>query len=187
MRFTLLGLMALCASVAYAGTTQERADRPGLPTTIEAHRVAGGLPTSSRTLLGIVVGNDSLKDVRHRLGNSAIKKIDNEDGRPNIVCYRSSDASDDTMVVFEAGPLGGFQTTTAVTVGHASAFGSLADGCLATAKVTKATARAGHLGLGGAIQTAARALKAKPTVSSAGVTEIALEKIVNRWDKASGK
>lgn len=181
---------AIAVSVACAlsclSVSAEEADRVALPDKIEMQPLKGVLPNASRTVLGVVIGKHDLKDIKRRLGDAPIKKLEAEEGHPMTVCYRSNRPNDDTMVLFEAGPLGGFQTTTAVLVGPASKFGPSYD-CLATAKVSRSTAKAGKLHLGGDIQSIAGGINARPIAAKSGLTELALERIVTRGDKASGK
>lgn len=184
MRTIFSVIVSIGIASAHADVPAVAAERPGAIATIEAHPVPGILPIAGRTILGIVVGQTELTAVMRKLGKVAPKKMENEDGRPVIACYRSSDRSDDTMVVYEAGPLGGFQTVTAVTVGHAPDFGSLVGECLATARVTRSATHAGTLRIGGQLNDTAKALKVRPVVSKAGVTEIALEKTVRRKQRS---
>jgi hypothetical protein len=57
------------------------------------------------------------------------------------------------------------------------------ENCAATSKVSRANTHAGPLRLGGRIDDVSKAVKAIPTQSKAGLTEIALQKTVTRHSK----
>ena len=160
---------------------------PSPPAVIEARPVAGVLSTPDRTILGVIVGRDSLTDVTRKLGRASIVKKGDADGRPRVLCYRSGQKGDETTVIFEAGPLGGFMTVTGVTIARASDFSALGDNCRETSKVTRVTARTAHVRLDMPIGAAVRALKATPSTSRDGLVEMAFERTVTKRSKATGK
>jgi hypothetical protein len=79
---------------------------------------AGELDPATFTILGFNIGVHSLQDVMDDLGESPIVRKDpNINYSPFLVCYTTNDLSDETSIIFEAGPLGGWKTITAYVVG----------------------------------------------------------------------
>jgi hypothetical protein len=178
--------LLLATSPVLANDSKAVTDLAGLPSKIETTPIDGVLPREDLRILGITIGKDRLGEVRRRLGETKVVKMRSTDGRPNSLCYRSNNVRDDTVALFEAGPLGGFETLTAITVGPASAFSDLSN-CLATAKVSRATTNAGKLRLGGDIGAFAKSLKMEPGMSSVGLIELPLQKTVRRTERTTGK
>jgi hypothetical protein len=72
------------------------------------------LDDSHLTILGFTVGKHSLLDVQGILGETGL--LPRKEHAPDKICYVSDDDLDGTIVVFEAGPLGGWQYLTAFRV-----------------------------------------------------------------------
>jgi hypothetical protein len=81
----------------------------------------GKLTDADVTLMGLTLGKHSLKDVQTRLGKAKI--LPAREHGPSRICYVSDRRSDGTIVLFEAGPLGGWEYLTGFTiVGKETAF-----------------------------------------------------------------
>jgi hypothetical protein len=179
----LLMVMVLSAfSATDANADAELASGP--PSSIETATAQGVLAAKNRTVLGITVGQHSLADVRRRLGDAKVVKMQAMDGRPDVVCYRSS-KDDATVVMFEAGPLGGFKDVTAATVAPASAFGAAAHACLATEKVNRKTAAIRGIRLGAPMSSVSSVLGKAPAKTKAGLVELPLE-LIKEHKSSSG-
>ena len=169
--YIVLLTICMCADAKGAVT----GELPGaIPSKISGDSVKGALPLRSRTLLGLVIGRHTLSDVVKRLGAAPIVKADRVDGRPNTVCFLSS--TDDTLVVFEAGPLGGFETLTAATVAPRSAYALDAAKCGASRSIDRSSTRMGGLHLGASIAEVSRTLRAPGRAVSNGIVEISFER-----------
>lgn len=108
----------------------------------------GSLPSPHLSVVGVTVGVDELGDVMKRLGQSTVFKI-RVAGRPDAVCYYSSDPTDDSVVVFEAGPMGGWHTLTGATVCSSRAIPRYRKFCTKSAKVNRqGTATGGGISRG---------------------------------------
>lgn len=172
LRTTLLGL--LLTGITAQATNAPVAGLPSaIPAQIESTPAKGVLPARVRTLFGLTIGSASIAQVQEKLGAANVVKLGNIDGRPKAVCYRS--ASDDTVVVFEAGPLGGFDQVTGVTVASGTAFAPPLRDCATSAKISRALAAAGTLRLGADINAVAGQLKIDPRTNSRGVMELPFE------------
>ena len=146
-----------------------------IPSAIETRAHSGVLPVRYRTLLGIRLGRDSLKDVQHRFPGSKVFPLDNSDSSSIAICIRSSAKGDDTQVVFEAGPLGGFQSLTGMTIGLRSAFDP-GYPCSTSPFVSKRLASAGALGLGSRLDYISKALGQEAGFGTSGLAEIPFER-----------
>lgn len=74
------------------------------------------LSRADLTVLGVTIGVTSRAQVESALGTTAEFKIGSREGADNAVCYRSSLKSDDTVVVFYFGALGGWSDVTQISV-----------------------------------------------------------------------
>jgi len=170
-------VLALAAIVAFTQAPVDGADlEEGPPEVILAKPVHGVLPATLRTIFGVTVGTASLSDVEKRLGKAAIQRTGRSADRSKSLCYKSALAGDDTVVLFEAGPLGGFQDITAVTIGSSSDFGRIATGCAVSSRVSRSTARIGGLRLGVQIDSVTPHLGVVLTPTEPGFYEVALER-----------
>lgn len=68
------------------------------------------------SLSGVVIGTTTLEEVTTIFGQSKIYKPDNKSYSPSLICYLSD--KDDTSVVFQSGPLGGWSVVTAIFIGY---------------------------------------------------------------------
>lgn len=182
----ILFLAASQASTA-AGLPLKPELEAGTPAVVESAPMKGTLPSSVRTIFGVTAGKHSLDDVIKKLGKSELTKLDRADGRPVVVCYRAEDIADDTLVLFEAGPLGGFRQVTAISVGPAAVFGSIRASCSPNKVIGRKTATAGGIALGSPVGKVAVALKAPLTTTKDGLVEAAWEKSKMVSAKDSGK
>ncbi len=66
------------------------------------------------TVLGVTVGKQTLNDVQRRLGSTVI--LPRREQAPKRICYVSSRDDDGTIVVFEAGAIGGWEEITSVSI-----------------------------------------------------------------------
>lgn len=177
----LLGTACLPAD---AGETKLIAGVPGV---VENMPAKGVLPARNRTVLGLTLGKHSLGDVKARLGNAPVSKTRAAEGRPNTLCYASNKAADNTVVVFEAGPLGGFEELTGITVGPSHAFTASFQDCTKSYMVDRSSAAAGKLRLGADIGEVANALRVKVARTKSGLIELPFESPTRLKDKSSGK
>lgn len=171
---------AMCLLVSFAAHA-ESPPMAGLPEVIETKAKAGVLPPTVRTVLGFQIGKHGLRDVHKRLG-APIIRLSQSDGASKGICVESSNARDQTRVVFEAGPLGGFETLTAVTVGPRDAFPATSMQCSQSAVVSKVSAAAGTVGIGMALEQTARTLKADISTTKSGLSEINFERVQRSRD-----
>lgn len=75
------------------------------------HEIPGD---SHLTVLGFTIGKNSLKEIQVSLGPAKILQ-ESEHG-PSQICYQSTQERDGTSLIFEAGPLGGWQTLTSFVI-----------------------------------------------------------------------
>lgn len=68
------------------------------------------------SLSGIVIGTTTLEDVTTIFGKSKPYKPDSKNYSPDLICYLSN--KDDTAVIFQSGPLGGWSVVTAILIGR---------------------------------------------------------------------
>jgi hypothetical protein len=182
MLFALL-LSAACVSV----DAEEAKLIAGVPGVIESKPAKGTLPAKNRTVLGLTLGKHTLGDVKAKLGNAPVSKTRDAEGRPNTLCYAASKATDNTVVVFEAGPLGGYEELTSITVGPSDAFSAAFQDCTKSDIVDRSAAAAGKLRLGGDIGEVASSLRVKVARTKVGLIELPFETPTRLKDKRTGK
>jgi len=184
MKTFCIVVTALIASFHARAESPELAELPtAIASQTSSKALKGMLPLQNRTVLGLTVGKHSLADVRKRLGAAAIVKSEAIDSRPNTVCFVSS--TDDTAILFEAGPLGGFETLTGVTVAPKSAYAPALSNCLASAKVSRISTSAGSLRLGSNITKVAASLRVTVENRKEGLIEFPFERTTTRKVKGS--
>jgi hypothetical protein len=71
-------------------------------------------PAKLATVLGIEIGEDSVRSVQHKLGATKLIRVSESDGMK--MCYRLTAEGHTAYVAFEFGPLGGFNYVTAYSV-----------------------------------------------------------------------
>jgi hypothetical protein len=169
---------------ATAGDTNEL---PLKSSRIESKSSKGALPLDTRTILGVTAGKSTLSDAIRKFGETAEFRLDDVEGHPRTLCYRSSTANDATVLVLEAGPMGGFQTITAITVAPASFLSFPVEKCSSTKSVSKESAANAFLRLGGHLRPLSKHIIAKLGKGSAGFTEMPLETTKKSIDRESGK
>jgi hypothetical protein len=103
----VLATSVLCAGCATMVTAECKATHP-----------MEQLPATLVTLLGIAVGEDTVESVKQKLGDAKRIRAAESDG--TRVCYRVKAAGGTAYVVFEFGPLGGFNTVTAYRVSRSA-------------------------------------------------------------------
>ncbi len=184
-------LAAAAFAVALAAGSAETLPTPelegGIPAAIQTAPVKGVLSDRHRTVVGVTVGKHSLDGVMNILGRAAVVKLERAEGRPSVVCFRSGDPSDDTVVMFEAGPLGGFKQVTAISVGPSSTFGAIQGSCKASKAISREAANAGGISLGIAVEMVAQSVGSPIANTSAGLFEVAFEKTETIKESSSGK
>jgi hypothetical protein len=179
----VLMLIPVCLSAATAETRLIA----GVPGVIESKPAKGILPARNRTIMGLTVGKHSLADVKAKLGNAPVYKARDAEGRPNTICYSSAKRNDNTVVVFEAGPLGGFEELTGITVGSADLFSQPYQGCTKSNKVDRRSVAAGDLKLGVDVERVAHALRVKVSRTKAGLLEFPYQLPTTIKQKGSAK
>jgi hypothetical protein len=140
---------------------------------IETPASKGTLPLVTRTILGMTVGKSSLGDAVRKFGEAKFR-LDDVEGHPKTLCYRSLNTGDATVLVLEAGPMGGFQVITSIYVAPASYLSFSADKCSRTRSVSKGSASNAYLRLGGQLKSLLKLVKAKSGKVAAGLTEMPL-------------
>ena len=68
-------------------------------------------------LSGVLIGTTTLDEVVSIFGHSELYRPNNKNYSPKLLCYQSE--SDDTSIIFQSGPLGGWEVVTAIWVGKA--------------------------------------------------------------------
>ena len=66
-------------------------------------------------LSDVVIGTTTLDEVVNIFGQSEVYRPSKKNYSPSLLCYKSED--DDTSVIFQSGPLGGWKTVTAIWIG----------------------------------------------------------------------
>jgi hypothetical protein len=98
----------------------------------------GELDSAHTTILGVTIGVHTLEDVMNEFGETTIfRSNSNITYCPSLICYMSCAASDETSIVFEAGPLGGWETITAFVVGRKTDIPFYKDRCTKSSRVMK--------------------------------------------------
>jgi len=69
---------------------------------------------SHLTVLGFTIGKNSLREIQASLGPAKI--IQESEHAPSQICYQSAQKTDGTILIFEAGPLGAWQTLTSFVI-----------------------------------------------------------------------
>jgi hypothetical protein len=70
-----------------------------------------GIPDDvNLTIMGVAIGRDSMKDVQGRFGRTIL--LPRKEHAPDRVCYLYEQNNASNVIVFEAGPLGGWNTIT---------------------------------------------------------------------------
>jgi hypothetical protein len=182
--------MAIVATIITASGGAAAFDAGELPlksSAIESRASKGALPVQMRTVLGMTAGKSTLADAIRKIGSMADFRLDNVEGHPRTLCYRSSTANDATVLVLEAGPMGGFQKITAITVTSASYLSFPAEKCSPTKLVSKESAANAFLRLGGQMNSLSKHIGAKVSKGTAGLTEMPLETTRTSVDRESGK
>lgn len=67
-------------------------------------------------LSGIVIGTTTLDEVIEIFGQSELYRPNKKNYSPNLLCYKSE--HDDTSIIFQSGPLGGWKVVTAIWIGN---------------------------------------------------------------------
>lgn len=67
-------------------------------------------------LSGVVVGTTTLDEVVEIFGQSESYRLNKKNYSPSLLCYKSE--RDDTSVIFQSGPLGGWKVVTAIWIGN---------------------------------------------------------------------
>lgn len=174
------------AATAIAITTVASAELPaGIPSAIENPAHAGQLAARFRTVLGLEVGKHKLGDVLQRFPGAEIFRLDDSDGSSKAICLRSTASNDDTQVVFEAGPLGGFEDLTGVTVAPRAAFPRTYK-CVGSRLVTVASASAKSIKLGADLSELAKALNTRTAYAKSGLVEFPFERQSRFRDPKTG-
>ncbi len=172
IRFILLGLALPLMSFS---CTSEAVDLPIKEARIEGTPVRGVLEEMHRTILGIVVGHDSLADVIRKLGSNTINKSHEIDTRPNYLCYQSEHKDNKILVVFYAGPLGSYRNVTSVVIAPATAYRVMPRGCKSSNKVNAGLASTSGFGLNQSIEVYQKILQSKPFLNSKKLYEFSYE------------
>jgi hypothetical protein len=173
----LMGLLTLGSSLMAA-----ELPKAGLPEAFEVKAHPGELPSRERSVLGFTLGKHSLTDVRKRFPKAPIGRLDSSDGSAKAICLEGV-GKDRVRILFEAGPLGGFETLTAATVGPPESFGPAQVGCIQVRDLTAHWGAAGKIRLGARIDDVAAALKGKFGKSKDGLSELNFERNTKRRDK----
>jgi hypothetical protein len=154
---------------------------------IEAPMSKGTLPLDTRTILGITAGKSTLGEAVRKLGGATAFRLDDVEGHPTTLCYRSPHTNDATVLILDAGPIGGFQVITSISVAPASFLSFSADKCSPTKSVSRRSASNSYLRLGGQLTSLSKRMNAKLAKSPAGLTEMPLESTKQSVHKESRK
>ncbi len=129
------------------------------------------------TILGLSLGKASLADVQKKLGVATLQRIAEQ--QPYFLCYRSSKIADNTVLIFEAGPLGGWEVITSFSVySDISARKDLMNlSCTQSPIVSSRITTDGGLSLA-LIEKSLRALLGEPSAKSHGNILYVYEKVV---------
>ena len=114
-----------------------------------APEITGELDPATFTILDFNIGVHTLQDVIDDLGESPVFRKDPKiNYSPLLVCYAAHDLIDETSVIFEAGPLGGWKTITAYIVGLKSRIPYKIDKYTKSFRIKKSIATKNGISLG---------------------------------------
>lgn len=68
------------------------------------------------TVLGVTIGESSQEQVLAKLGRAPLFRVGTGEGSDDAVCYRSGAQTDDTVVIFHFGGLGGWTDVTKISI-----------------------------------------------------------------------
>lgn len=68
------------------------------------------------TVLGVTMGESSQEQVLAKLGRAPLFRVGTGEGSDDAVCYRSGAQTDDTVVIFHFGALGGWTDVTKISI-----------------------------------------------------------------------
>jgi hypothetical protein len=105
-------LTSILLFYSYAGCEEDKFVIDGF--TFSAEPRPEMLGESHLTILNFTIGIHSLEDVQKELGYTQF--LQRREHAPFQICYKSTLKSDETKVVFEAGPMGGWKKLTAFKI-----------------------------------------------------------------------
>jgi hypothetical protein len=76
------------------------------------------IPSNFLSISSIEIGTSTLEDAKREFGAAAVYRPGTESYLPSLICYLSD--SDETAVIFQSGPLGGWSVVTAIWVGNSN-------------------------------------------------------------------
>jgi hypothetical protein len=74
----------------------------------------GNPDTAHLTLLGFVIGESTVREVQDQFGSA--EKLPRKEHAPERICYSSNNRKNETILIIEAGPLGGYNIITAFRI-----------------------------------------------------------------------
>lgn len=98
------------------------------------------------TILGFTIGQHTLEDIQKVLGKA--KFLTRREQAPKRICYVSGEKQNDTIVIFEAGPIGGWEMLTAITIASGKVSFKERSSCTVASQVSTNVSTEGGLKLG---------------------------------------
>lgn len=98
------------------------------------------------TILGLTIGQHTLEDTQKELGKA--KFLPRREQAPKRICYISEKKQDNTTVTFEAGPMGGWELLTAITIASGKVSLKERSSCAIASQVSTNISTEGGLKLG---------------------------------------
>ncbi len=106
--------------------------------------VAGKLAIEDISIGDIVIGKSNFDHVFVKYGKAEL--FSNGESAPNQVCYKSTDKGDNTILLFQSGPMGSWKTITTISITHSTLW-KQADRCSTSILVNREIKTESGLGI----------------------------------------
>lgn len=110
--FLILSFLSAFLGIGYSQETVEFQGNIYVVNSEKVHKEE--LDDTHISILGFAIGRHSLQDVQSKLGQAKILQA--KEQAPHQICYVSNKKEDGTAVIFEAGPIGGWEYITAFSL-----------------------------------------------------------------------
>ena len=141
----LLQMMILIGGVMYMvpafSENQESNIQQQLGYLNQSKKLQGQLQLSHTTVFDLTLGEYTFDDLMNKFGKTKIFPISSGEEAPFAICYTSSHPLDDTIIIFIAGPLGGWEKPTSFIIGTKNVLPSISDWMEKSASVIEKRAK----------------------------------------------
>lgn len=121
----LIGVV-MCIVPAFSGNQESNIQQP-LGYLKQSKKLQGQLQLSHTKILDLILGEYNFEDLMNKFGKAKIFSISTGEEAPSAVCYTSSNPLDDTIIIFIAGPLGGWEKPSSFIIGTKNVLPSISD------------------------------------------------------------